>query len=98
MRESQARILTCPECGAAEGKPCKSLSGKTAGRSRNTAHAARREAVANYIADAYCANESLAGYPCGRPQCTVCGGATPEEFAEQMQTIYSGGRSGDHKS
>lgn len=79
MRESQARILDCPECHAEADKPCVSLSGKAKGKSRSAAHAARVKAVSEFIADAYCQNESLSGYSCGRPHCPHCGGKDPKD-------------------
>lgn len=74
MREDQARILDCPQCGAVASKPCLVESGVRLGKSRSTAHAARVKAVATFISDAYCQNESVAGYSCGRPECPHCGG------------------------
>lgn len=75
MREAQARILECPECGAKPDKCCRLKNGK----SRSTAHAARVAAVAIFISDAYCQNESVAGYSCGREGCPHCGGGNDEK-------------------
>jgi len=81
MREAQARILTCPECGAEPDKPCLNMSGK--GKSRSTAHSARVKAVGVFISDAYCQNESVAGYSCGRKGCPHCGGSPEVSIHER---------------
>jgi hypothetical protein len=73
MRESQARAIECPECKAAVGRPCIVQTGDRTGKSRSTAHSSRVKAMATFIADAYCENESQAGYKCGRPECPHCG-------------------------
>lgn len=78
MREDQARILDCPSCRAEANAPCVVMSGKNAGKSRRISHAARVEAVAVFISDAYCQNESYSGYPCGRQGCPHCGGGNYE--------------------
>lgn len=85
MLEVQARILKCDECGADVDKPCVSLTGKRKGKSRNTAHASRVAAVTKYIREAYCANESLSGYPCGVDGCPHCGGGNDASL-RQSQT------------
>lgn len=84
MREAQARVISCPECGAEPNKPCLALSGKTKGKSRSTAHSARVQAMGIFISDAYCQNESASGYPCGRDGCPHCGGIESKYHSKEL--------------
>lgn len=69
--------VDCPTCESPRGLQCMSATGVP----QKKPHAARVEACAIYVSDAYCQNEVQAGYGCGREGCPHCGGSTePPKF------------------
>lgn len=69
---SRTWILDCSKCGAPAGEPCVSLDRRR--KRQQKVHAERRAAVARFVREAYCQNESQSGYGCGVEGCPHCGG------------------------